>query len=386
MLLTPGDSRPGTSSKPEVETTSRNPVSEPIAEDIEIITISSSEDEMDDQDQRAKSSRPPTANNRMVVDPRRPIVTEMKNARPSTSIAPRQTFPLQPTISPNIPITGYTTQGVGPAPPLRNGQQHLQVQIPTPIHVHHTQNTSPNHATIDLRNLMTRSTYMGFPGPLPGSEAPQSQLPPFQPPTIRRPLQVPYHQGPVLPGPVLLGPVTPSPVTTSPVAPGFHHHRLPPSRDQQNYSNPPINPSRPEISHISPARPPIPVETRPPATGPLQPQAPSVPSPPPPPPPPSSRAHPPAASIPPEPQSSWQPVYIGKAMQLETTNPRFGVPPNEVPPPFLDRLKKLAGTRDKFPRMAKFLDEQGFYFCPWCEKRYRRPVKFTDHLVLNHSR
>ncbi|KAJ3459787.1 hypothetical protein MRS44_015860 [Fusarium solani] len=389
MPLTPGESRPGTSSKPQVEATQINPVSQPIAEDITIISISSSEDEMDDQDQPAKLSRPPTADKRMAVDPRHSFVTEMKDARPNTSIATRQSFSLQPTIAPDVPMTGYTTRGIGPAPTLRNERQHLRVQIPTPIHVHHIQHTLPNHATIDLRNLMTRSTYMGFPGPLPGSEAPQSQLPPFQPPTNRRPLQVPHPQGPV---------------TT-----GFHHHRLPPSRDQQNHSNPPTSPSQPEISHISP-RPPIPAETRPPATRPLQLTAPSAPSPPPPPPP-GSRAHPPAVPIPPAPKpnsyqapvatgnpappppkpyslipASYQPVYIGKALQLETTNPRFGVPPNEVPPPFLDRLKKLAGTRDNFPKMAKFLDGEGFYFCPWCEKRYRRAVKFTDHLVLNHSR
>ncbi|KAI8649373.1 hypothetical protein NCS56_01485400 [Fusarium sp. Ph1] len=385
MPLTLGESRPGTSSKPQVEATSINPVSQPIAEDIAIISISSSEDEMDDQDQPAKSSQPPTTDNIMAVDPRHSVVAEMKDARPNTSIAPRQSASLQPTIAPNMPIPGYATQGVNRVPPSRNKQQRPRVQIPTPIHVHHIQHSLPNHATVDLRNLMTRSTYMEFPGPLPGSEAPQSQLPPFQPPTNRRPLQVPHPQGPV--------------------TPGFHHHRLPPSRDQQNHSNTPISPPQPEISHIS-LRPPIPAETRP-----LQPKAPSAPSPQPPPPSPGSRAHAPTVPIPPAPKpnsyqapvatgnpappppkpypsipTSYQPVYIGKALQLETTNPRFGVPPNKVPPPFLDRLKKLAGTRDNFPKMAKFLDGEGFYFCPWCEKRYRRPVKFTDHLVLNHSR
>ncbi|KAI8650955.1 hypothetical protein NCS57_01431100 [Fusarium keratoplasticum] len=172
MPLTPGESRPGTSSKLQVEATSINPVSRPIAEDITIISISSSEDEIDDQDQPAKSSRPPTADNRMAVDPRHSVVTEMKDARPNTSIAPRQSASLQHRIAPNIPITGYTTQGVGLASPSRNERQHLRVQIPTPIHVHHIQHTLPNHATIDLRNLMTRSTYMGFPGPLPGIRLP----------------------------------------------------------------------------------------------------------------------------------------------------------------------------------------------------------------------
>ncbi|UPL00109.1 hypothetical protein LCI18_011043 [Fusarium solani-melongenae] len=388
MPLTPGESRPGTSSKPEVEAITINPVSQPIAEDITIISILSSEDEMDDQDQPAKSSQPSTADNSMAVDPRHSVVAEMKDTRPNTFTGPRPNYSLQPKIAPKVSLTSYTTQGTNRVPPSRNERQNSRVQIPTPIHVHHVQHTLPNHATIDLRNLMTRSTYMGFPGPLPGSEAPQSQLPPFQPPTNRRPLQVPYPQGPA---------------TT-----GFHYHRLPPSRDLQDHSNPPISPSQPEISQISP-RPPIPAETRPPATRPLQANATSAPSPPPPPP--GSRAHAPAVPIPPAPKpnscqppvatrnpappppkpypsmpTSYQPVYIGKALQLETTNPRFGVPPNEVPPPFLDRLKNLAGTRDNFPQMAKFLDGDGFYFCPWCEKRYRRPVKFTDHLVLNHSR
>ncbi|EEU41763.1 uncharacterized protein NECHADRAFT_102169 [Fusarium vanettenii 77-13-4] len=398
--LTPGESRPGTSSNPQVEAAPTNTITHSIRDDITIISISSSDDEMENQDQPAKSSQPPTADNRMAVDPRHSVVTEMKDVRPNTSISSGQSFDLKPTILLNGPITGYTTQGVAPAPPLRNGQQP-QVQLPTPVHVHHIQHTLPNNATIDLRNLMTRSTYMAFPGALPGSEAPQSQLPPYQPPTNRRPLQVPpqvpYPQGPV---------------TT-----GFHHHRLPPSQDQQAHSNPAISPSRPEISHVSP-RPPIPAETRapatrPPAARPLQPKATSAPPPPPPPPPrqPESRPQVPKVPIPPAPKPNsyqapvptgnptpppskpylstptpWQPVYIGKALQLETTNPRFGVPPNEVPPPFLDRLKKLAGTRDNFPKMAKFLDGEGFYFCPWCEKRYRRPVKFTDHLVLNHSR
>ncbi|KAH6883505.1 hypothetical protein B0T10DRAFT_580489 [Thelonectria olida] len=72
-------------------------------------------------------------------------------------------------------------------------------------------------------------------------------------------------------------------------------------------------------------------------------------------------------------------------IQLQTGEPRFGQPPHEVPPYFLDRLRELTGSQDENPLISAFLTK-GLYRCPWCQKRYDRAVSFTDHLVLNHSR
>lgn len=379
MPLSPIQSRPGTS-KSQVEDTPINPSTGSIPDDITIISISSSEDEAD-EDQPATVTQLPTPENRIVAKPGHLVVTKEKDA--ASSITPKHNFPLRPITTPSIPTpTGHTMQySVAPLPP-RNEHVSPRVQLPTPIHVHHIPNILPNHSTLNLRNLMTRSTYTAFPGALPGSEAPQSELPPIQPPTNRQPLKFPIPQ--------------------DPPASGFHHHQLPQSL------NPPVTPSQPQTSHVSPTGTTISSQTRPLAPRPSQPatlrsSAPSAPLPPPPPP--DNRAHAGKTLTPPAPKPnppqepsparntpptsspiSWRPVHVGKAVQLDTANPRFGVPPNEVPPPFLDRLKKLAGTRDNFPRMAKFFGGDGLYVCPWCEKRYRRPVKFTDHLVLNHSR
>ncbi|RMJ13495.1 hypothetical protein CDV36_006835 [Fusarium kuroshium] len=89
MLPSPEESRPGTSSKAQAESITMNPVTNStvtnrIRDDITIISISSSEDEMDGQDQPAKSSRLPTANNRMEVDPTESVVTEKQDNRPNT--------------------------------------------------------------------------------------------------------------------------------------------------------------------------------------------------------------------------------------------------------------------------------------------------------------
>ncbi|RSM04771.1 hypothetical protein CDV31_009938 [Fusarium ambrosium] len=90
MLPSPEESRPGTSSKAQAKSITMNPVTNStvtnrIRDDITIISISSSEDEMDGQDQPAKSSRLPTANNRMEVDPTEFVVTEKQDNRPNTT-------------------------------------------------------------------------------------------------------------------------------------------------------------------------------------------------------------------------------------------------------------------------------------------------------------
>ncbi|KAH7119517.1 hypothetical protein B0J13DRAFT_195688 [Dactylonectria estremocensis] len=72
-------------------------------------------------------------------------------------------------------------------------------------------------------------------------------------------------------------------------------------------------------------------------------------------------------------------------IQLQTGRPRFGQPPHEVPPYFLNRLRELTGSQDENPLISAFLTK-GLYLCPWCQKKYHRAVNFTDHLVLNHSR
>ncbi|KAH6957559.1 hypothetical protein BKA56DRAFT_601940 [Ilyonectria sp. MPI-CAGE-AT-0026] len=72
-------------------------------------------------------------------------------------------------------------------------------------------------------------------------------------------------------------------------------------------------------------------------------------------------------------------------IQLQTGEPRFGQPPHEVPPYFLNRLRELTGSQDENPLISAFLTK-GLYLCPWCQKKYHRAVSFTDHLVLNHSR
>ncbi|KAH6874184.1 hypothetical protein B0T10DRAFT_499277 [Thelonectria olida] len=73
------------------------------------------------------------------------------------------------------------------------------------------------------------------------------------------------------------------------------------------------------------------------------------------------------------------------SIQLQTGEPRFGQPPHEVPPYFLDRLRKLTGSQDENPLISAFLTK-GLYLCPWCQKKYRRSVSFTDHLASTHSR
>ncbi|KAH7109554.1 hypothetical protein B0J13DRAFT_663527 [Dactylonectria estremocensis] len=72
-------------------------------------------------------------------------------------------------------------------------------------------------------------------------------------------------------------------------------------------------------------------------------------------------------------------------IQLQRGEPRFGQPPHEVPPYFLDRLLELTGSQDENPPISAFLTK-GLYLCPWCQKKYGRTVRFTDHLVLSHSR
>ncbi|KAH6960055.1 hypothetical protein BKA56DRAFT_600340 [Ilyonectria sp. MPI-CAGE-AT-0026] len=72
-------------------------------------------------------------------------------------------------------------------------------------------------------------------------------------------------------------------------------------------------------------------------------------------------------------------------IQLQTGRPRFGQPPHEVPPFFLNRLRELTGSQDENPLISAFLTK-GLYLCPWCQKKYGRTVSFTDHLVLSHSR
>ncbi|KAF5008666.1 hypothetical protein FDECE_5078 [Fusarium decemcellulare] len=70
---------------------------------------------------------------------------------------------------------------------------------------------------------------------------------------------------------------------------------------------------------------------------------------------------------------------------LQTWEPRFGLPPHEVPPSFLKRLRDLAGSKDENPLVSVFLVEDR-YRCPWCNKGYLRTVPFTDHLALAHLR
>ncbi|KAH7111365.1 hypothetical protein EDB81DRAFT_703762 [Dactylonectria macrodidyma] len=72
-------------------------------------------------------------------------------------------------------------------------------------------------------------------------------------------------------------------------------------------------------------------------------------------------------------------------IQLQTGRPRFGQPPHEVPPYFLNRLRELTESQDENPLISAFLTK-GLYLCPWCQKKYHRAVYFTDHLVLDHSR
>ncbi|KAF4468524.1 hypothetical protein FALBO_4579 [Fusarium albosuccineum] len=70
---------------------------------------------------------------------------------------------------------------------------------------------------------------------------------------------------------------------------------------------------------------------------------------------------------------------------LQTGEPRFGLPPHEVPPFFLKRLRDLAGSKDENPLVSVFLVED-HYRCPWCNRGYLRTVSFTDHLALAHLR
>ncbi|KAH7111915.1 hypothetical protein B0J13DRAFT_576202 [Dactylonectria estremocensis] len=66
-------------------------------------------------------------------------------------------------------------------------------------------------------------------------------------------------------------------------------------------------------------------------------------------------------------------------IQLQTGRPRFGQPPHEVPPYFLNRLRELTGSQDENPLISAFLTK-GIYLCPWCQRQYYRAVSFTDHL------
>ncbi|RSL58701.1 hypothetical protein CEP54_007617 [Fusarium duplospermum] len=112
MPLSPEESRPSTSSKPQAESTARDPVVDSIRDDITIISISSSEDEGVGKDQPPTLGKSRTTHERMDVDQRHLVVTEEKDIRSNMSITPRQNTYPQPTITPNIPQTAYPMQNI----------------------------------------------------------------------------------------------------------------------------------------------------------------------------------------------------------------------------------------------------------------------------------
>lgn len=71
----------------------------------------------------------------------------------------------------------------------------------------------------------------------------------------------------------------------------------------------------------------------------------------------------------------------------QTKNPRFGIWPYTVPRHILQQLVQLSNSIDGNPRLDRFKNSRGMYFCPLCQGRAREYVHedpFLNHLEKWH--